>query len=63
MCEFARVNPENEHEPPMCSFTEERCTLCIQGNKFTYNKAKMVQFVPPVIAAHREKLLKKGVIK
>jgi len=55
MCEFARVNPENIHEPPMCDFTKKRCTLCIMGDKNTYNKAKMAQFLPPLIKAVREK--------
>lgn len=57
MCEFARVNPENPKEPPMCNFTGQRCTLCIMGDKSTYNKAKMSQFVPQTIKAIR---LRKG---
>ena len=57
MCEFARANPENIHEPPMCDFTQKLCTLCVLGSKDTYNKAEMAQFVPQTIKNIR---LRKG---
>lgn len=60
MCEFARGNPENIKEPPMCDFTKKRCTLCIIGNKDNYNKAKMVQVLPPLIKSIKEKRVDKN---
>ena len=38
MCEYC-VIPENGL--PMCEHTKELCTLCVLGNRKTYEKAKM----------------------
>lgn len=35
MCEFQTY----EGEIPYCEYTESACTLCVFGNKETYNKA------------------------
>ncbi len=44
-CEFVRLNPDNPKEPPMCNFTQQRCTLCIWGRvPLTYRKARMMRF-------------------
>ena len=46
MCEFQSFNPDKPKEPPMCDFTEQRCTFCIMSDADTYQKAKMVHNLP-----------------
>lgn len=37
MCEFQIY--KKKREIPYCEYTESVCTLCVLGNKETYNKA------------------------
>jgi hypothetical protein len=40
VCEYQRINPDNENAPPMCTATGKFCTCCVLGNAKTYNEAK-----------------------
>lgn len=40
MCEYQRINPNNEKELPICTANNELCTFCVLGNAKTYNEAK-----------------------
>ena len=42
MCEYLRLNPDNDKAPPMCAVNNQLCTLCVLGNGYTYKKAKGV---------------------
>lgn len=37
MCEYQETI---ENSIPYCTYTESACTLCVFGNKETYNEAK-----------------------
>ena len=37
MCEYVRFN---DKEIPICTYTNEICTLCVLGNSKTYNEIK-----------------------
>ena len=40
MCEYQRINPNDEKSLPMCIVDNNYCTFCVLGNSNTYNKAK-----------------------
>ena len=40
MCEYQRINPNNENSLPICTVNNDICTLCVLGNAKTYNEAK-----------------------
>ena len=40
MCEYQRINPDNESALPICIVNNKLCTLCVLGNAKTYNEAK-----------------------
>lgn len=37
MCEYQRIK---ENELPMCDYTKSLCTLCVLGNRKTYEEAQ-----------------------
>ena len=40
MCEYQRINPNDEKSLPMCIVDNNYCIFCVLGNSNTYNKAK-----------------------
>ena len=36
MCEFMKIEP---YKFPQCEYTKSVCTLCVLGNRKTYNEA------------------------
>ena len=40
MCEYQRINPDDEKSLPICTVDNKVCTLCVFGNAKTYNEAK-----------------------
>lgn len=40
MCEYQRINPNNEKEPPRCTATGDICLFCVLGNSKIYNEQK-----------------------
>lgn len=41
MCEYQKYDLENPL--PICTYTQELCTLCIWGNMGTYNEARKAE--------------------
>lgn len=40
MCEYQRINPNNEKDLPLCVANNKTCTFCVLGNAKTYQEAK-----------------------
>ena len=39
MCPYVKFNPDNPNQIPICEYLKGFCTLCVLGNRKTFNAA------------------------